>query len=184
MYLCGRISTDECACYWGCREDRVYFVFKNLLSHPKFNPIGIVRTEKSRKKLIKKTGCNPENVICCDIITEEALTETFRDSKVEKLILCTSAVPKIKIWSILKVLLFKLLRRSARPSFRFIENGDPYHVDYLGAINQFKASQAAGIDHVVVVSSMGGTQPQNFLNTIGRKDGDEKSGNTYVEEKS
>ena len=49
-----------------------------------------------------------------------------------------------------------------RLSFRFIENGDPYHVDYLGAINQFKASQAAGIDHVVVVSSMGGTQPKNF----------------------
>ena len=115
-------------------------VFQKLLSDANFNPIGVVRTEKSKKRLVKKSGCNPENVICSDILSEEALTESFRASKAKKLILCTSAVPKIKIWSILKVLLFKLFRKSARPSFRFIEKGDPYHVDYLGAMNQFKAN--------------------------------------------
>lgn len=155
-------------------------VFKKLLSDPKFNPIGIVRTEKSKKKLVKKSGCDPKNVICSDILSEEALTESFKASKAEKLILCTSAVPKIKFWSILKVLLFKLFGRTARPLFRFIEKGDPYHVDYLGALNTFKVSKLVGIDQVVVVSSMGGTQPENFLNTIGRTEGDEKSGNILL----
>ena len=40
-------------------------------------------------------------------------------------------------------------------------------IDWLGQKAQFDAAKAAGIDHVVVVSSMGGTQPDNMLNKIG-----------------
>ena len=155
-------------------------VFQKLLADSRYNPVGVVRTEKSKKKLVKKMGCDPDNVVCSDILSEEVLTESFKKASASKLVLCTSAVPKIKLWSILKVLIWKLFGKTARPLFRFIEKGDPYHVDYIGAINQFKASKAAGIDQVVVVGSMGGSQPENFLNTIGRKEGDEKSGNILL----
>ena len=37
-----------------------------------------------------------------------------------------------------------------------------------------------GVQHFVFLSSMGGTQPENFLNTIGRIVGDELSGNILL----
>jgi uncharacterized protein YbjT (DUF2867 family) len=40
-------------------------------------------------------------------------------------------------------------------------------VDWQGQKAQFDAAKAAGVGHVVVVSSMGGTQPDNNLNRIG-----------------
>ena len=50
----------------------------------------------------------------------------------------------------------------------------------MGAKNQIDAAKAAGIKHFVFVSSMGGTDSTNFLNTIGRIDGDELSGNILL----
>lgn len=156
-------------------------VFTKLLASDKWNPIAVVRTEKSMKKLIKKTKCESANVICSDLLDEAKLTADFKAANAEKLILCTSAVPKIKVRSIIKTLLFKLIRRQGgRPEFRFIANGDPYHVDFLGASNQFKAAQEASLDQVVVVGSMGGTQPENFLNSIGKIEGEERSGNILL----
>lgn len=156
-------------------------VFTKLLASEKWNPIAVVRTEKSMQKLMKKTKCAPENVICSDLLNEAKLTSDFQAANAEKMILCTSAVPKIKVRSIIKTLLFKLLRREGgRPEFRFIPNGDPYHVDFLGASNQFKAAKASGVTQVVVVGSMGGTQPENFLNSIGKIEGEERSGNILL----
>jgi hypothetical protein len=90
-----------------------------------------------------------------------------------KLIICTSAVPKIYVTSIMKILLFKFLGiftnlfdkllkkteptiKPMRPQFYFGPNGTPYHVDWLGTKDQIDAAKAAGIDHVVLLSSMGG----------------------------
>jgi nucleoside-diphosphate-sugar epimerase len=42
-------------------------------------------------------------------------------------------------------------------------------VDYIGAKLQINAAKAAGVKKFVFLSSMGGTQPDNFLNTIGRQ---------------
>jgi len=95
-------------------------------------------------------------------------------------VLCTSAVPKIKILSIIKTIIFKLFGRVSRPEFYFLPNGDPYNVDWLGAKNQIDAAQRAGVKHFVFLSSMGGTQPENFLNTIGKVKGDELSGNILL----
>lgn len=43
-------------------------------------------------------------------------------------------------------------------------------MDWLGAKNQIDAAKEAGIGHFVIVSSMGGTQPENFLNAIGKQE--------------
>ena len=98
---------------------------------------------------------------------------------VDKLVLCTSAVPKINFFSIIKVLIMKLFRRQGRPTFTF-PNGSPYNVDWLGAKNQIDAAKRAGVKHFVFLSSMGGTQPENFLNSIGKVEGDDLSGNILL----
>jgi nucleoside-diphosphate-sugar epimerase len=43
----------------------------------------------------------------------------------------------------------------------------PVQIDWLGQKAQIEAAKAAGIKKVVIVSSMGGTDRDNFLNTIG-----------------
>lgn len=40
-------------------------------------------------------------------------------------------------------------------------------MDWEGQKRQFDAAQVAGVKQVVVISSMGGTQPDNTLNKIG-----------------
>lgn len=150
-------------------------VFKKLLQRSEYSPVAVVRTESSKKKLIKETNCDSSQVAVCDISDPNALSTHF--SGAEKLILCTSAVPQIKKRSIVKVLLLKLIGKTGRPEFRFREGGSPYFVDWLGAKNQFDAAKSAGINQVVVIGSMGGTQKDNFLNTIGKIDSDYLSGN-------
>ena len=59
--------------------------------------------------------------------------------------------------------------KTSRPSFKFPKNGTPEEVDWLGAKKQIDAAKAAGVKQFVFVSSMGGTNPDNFLNSIGRK---------------
>jgi len=153
-------------------------VFKKLLERTEYEPLAVVRTEDSRRKLVKETGCKESNVAVADTTDMGSLTTVMTGQ--DKLILCTSAVPKLNKLSIVKTLLLKLIGKKGGPKFSFRENGSPYNVDYLGAKNQFDAAKTAGLKQVVVIGSMGGTQPDNFLNTIGKIDGDDTSGNILL----
>ena len=160
-------------------------VLQKLLSLSTYSATGLVRTNKSLKKLSSKAQVKKESIGITDVTDLHALTEAFKG--VDKVVMCTSAVPKIKIWSIIKVLVFKVLAvvfkslgKNLRPEFYFGKNGDPYNVDWLGAKNQIDAAKAAGVKQFVFLSSMGGTQPENFLNTIGKIPGDENSGNILL----
>lgn len=155
-------------------------VLKKLLLREEFTPIGIIRTTKSGKKLTKEMNLSKDQLLEADVTNVDALEEAIKKSGAEKFIMCTSAVPKIKIWSLIKSLFFKLFRKTVRPEFYFPKNLDPYNVDWLGSKNQIDAAKRAGIKHFVFLSSMGGTQPENFLNTIGRVAGDELSGNILL----
>ena len=74
-----------------------------------------------------------------------------------------------------------MIGKQFRPEFYFEKNLTPYDVDWLGSKNQIGAAKKVGMKHFVFLSSMGGTQPDNFfLNTIGRVDGDEPSGNILL----
>lgn len=79
-------------------------VFKKLLSSQQFNPLGIVRTVKSAKTLRNKLKLDKligeQNIIKTDITDVEELEKTIRESGAEKYIMCTSAVPKIKVTDI------------------------------------------------------------------------------------
>lgn len=153
-------------------------VFQKLLNSSFHSPLGLVRTKKSLKKLLKIGGAKEENVSLGDVTSPEAIDKSFAGA--DSVILCTSAVPKIKLWSLLKVFVLKLFGKKARPEFYFCDNGDPFNVDWLGAKNQIDGAKKAGIKHFVFLSSMGGSQPDNFLNSIGRVEGDEKSGNILL----
>ena len=43
----------------------------------------------------------------------------------------------------------------------------PPKIDWLGQKVQIDAAKAAGVKQVVLISSMGGTDPNHFLNTMG-----------------
>lgn len=151
-------------------------VVKKLIRSTTFSPIALVRTKKSASQLFK-LGLREDQVVVADIKEKKSLQSAFQG--IHACVLCTSATPKINFFSLIKVFLFKLFGKSARPTFTF-PNGDPYDVDWLGARNQIDAAKSAGVKQFVFVSSMGGTQPENFLNTIGRRKNDDKSGNILM----
>ena len=132
-------------------------------------PLGLVRSKKATKAL-KKVGATSEQIVAGDTMDVASLSRAM--SGCDTVVLCTSAVPSIKQWSIVKLLFKKqVLRRkdAGRPEFSFGANGTPQEVDWLGAKNQIDAAKAAGVGHFVFISSMGGTQPDNFLNAIGKR---------------
>ena len=54
-----------------------------------------------------------------------------------------------------------------RPQFEYEPDAMPETVDYYGQKNQIDAAKKAGVEHIVLVGSMGGTNPNNPLNQIG-----------------
>jgi len=152
-------------------------VFLSLIKNPKIDTVGLVRTEKSAKKLIKETHCGLDKLVVCDItkIEDDGVPKKLENA--EAMIICTSAVPVINKLSILKALLrvplnfFKGKKafNFRDLSFEYKSGQYPELVDYEGQKNQIDLAKKLGVKHVVIVSSMGGTDPGNFLNTIGKK---------------
>jgi len=161
-------------------------VFQALLEDPNYEPVGLVRTPKSARKLVKETSCGLDHVMVCDVTT---LHQTPTDGNVvddddstmgcsgaEAMIICTSAVPVMKKWSLAKAFAkipWNMIRRKKAFDFRslrfgFREGQYPEKVDYEGQMAQIDLAKKAGIKQVVVISSMGGTDPTNFLNSIGK----------------
>lgn len=159
-------------------------VFSYLAQHPKFEPIGLVRTEKSAKKVIRDTKCGLEKIWVCDVTQldpsgQNGTPKGLEDA--EAMIICTSAVPKIKKSSLVKAFLkvpLNIITRKKATNFRDIQfrykaEQYPEKVDYEGQVAQIELAKRLGISHVVLVSSMGGTNPNEFLNSIGK----DKNGN-------
>ena len=155
-------------------------VLKKLLDREEFTPLGIVRTLKSGNKISKMFKLSKDQLVEADITNVDTLTKAIKESGADSYIMCTSAVPQIKLWSLIKVFILKIFGKSARPEFYFKKNLDPYNVDWLGSKNQIDAAQKAGVKHFVFLSSMGGSQPENFLNTIGRVPENDLSGNILL----
>ncbi|KAJ8600256.1 hypothetical protein CTAYLR_002007 [Chrysophaeum taylorii] len=146
-------------------------VFENLKKESaRFEPLGLARSKKAKRVLAKK-GASDNEIVSGDVSDREGLVKAMRGC--EAVVLCTSAVPAIKPWSIVKVLFKKQILRRAdagRPEFKFPQKGTPEEVDWIGAKNQIDAAVEAGVKKFIFVSSMGGTDPENFLNSIGRRE--------------
>jgi nucleoside-diphosphate-sugar epimerase len=151
-------------------------VFSKLQEDRRFSPVAVVRTDASGKKLIQETGCGLDQVVVCDV-TKVKSTDPPKCVGAKAMVICTSAVPVISVRSLIQNALkipWNLVRgkkavdfRSLR--FKFKRNQYPEKVDYEGQVRQIDIAKQLGVEHVVVVSSMGGTDPDNFLNKVGKR---------------
>ena len=141
--------------------------FRKMLSRDEFSPLGIVRTESSRSALIE-SGIPEDAVVVADVTDPSAIASAMQGC--DALIIGTSAKPAPS---------GKMDEATGRPIFAF-PNGQPEQVDWLGQKAQIDAAKACGMEtHVVICSSMGGTDPSNMLNALGKGE-DGKGGNILL----
>ncbi|KAK4796321.1 hypothetical protein SAY86_028647 [Trapa natans] len=113
---------------------------------------GLVRTEESKEKI-----GGAADVYVGDIRDVGSIVPAFEG--MDALIILTSAVPKMKPG-------FDPTQ-GGRPEFYFEDGAYPEQVDWIGQKNQIDAAKAAGVKHIVLVGSMGGTNPNHPLNRLG-----------------
>lgn len=177
-------------------------VFQALLHDSRFDPKALVRSERSAKKLRKAVpGTGLDQIVICDITNVRVVGSKGEDDHAanadptqftvttpraglegcQAMVICTSAVPVVSKVSLLKAFCqapFNLLRGKKAMDFRqfqFVWQNRQYPelVDYRGQVAQINLAKQLHMKQVVVVGSMGGTDPTNFLNAVGknRKDG-------------
>lgn len=146
--------------------------FRKMLSRPEqFSPLGIVRSKESLDALLD-SGVPPECLKVADVTDAAAIAAAIEGC--DALIIGTSAKPAPN---------GETDEATGRPIFHF-PNGSPEAVDWLGQKSQIDAAKLCGEDtHVVICSSMGGTDPGNMLNALGRvtrADGTTEGGNILL----
>lgn len=90
-----------------------------------------------------------------DITEPGALDQAIADC--HALVILTSAVPQMQ----------PPATPGERPTFSFIPGGMPEQVDYMGQKHQIDSALRAGVEHIVLVGSMGGTNENHPLNSLG-----------------
>mmetsp|Transcript_45589 Transcript_45589/g.49239 ORF Transcript_45589/g.49239 Transcript_45589/m.49239 type:complete len:351 (-) Transcript_45589:117-1169(-) len=134
-------------------------VLQKLLSRglDKYVPMGLVRTQESKEGLEQEgvPGCH---ITIGDITDANSLAQAMEGK--DAVIVCTSGTPAPT----------GDMNAEGRPIFGY-PNGQPEQVDWIGQKNTIDAAKAKASSHnthVVVCSSMGGTDPDNMLNTLAR----------------
>ncbi len=123
-------------------------VMKKLLERSdEYEAVGVLRSEKSARQL-KEWGADDSNIFLGDILGDNGasvLAEALKGA--DRLVVCTSAVPKIKPFSLVPVILAKIFKKEGvRPQFTFKENQMPEQIDWNGQKMQFDAAKAAGVE--------------------------------------
>jgi len=155
-------------------------VFGALLRDARFETKALVRSAASGKKLRKSfdPSVGLDQIVVCDVASMAGDDTPAKGLEgYQAMVICTSAVPALSKWSLFKAVLkvpVNVIRRKKAFDFRSLsfvwKKGQyPEMVDYQGTIAQIELAKKVGMQHVVVVGSMGGTDPTNFLNTIGKK---------------
>ena len=126
-------------------------VLKKLRDESEFEAVGLARSEAKIKELFGST----DGFVIGDIKDESTLNSAM--SGCDALVILTSAVPKM----------IAPPSQGQRPEFEFASGGLPEEVDWIGQKNQIDAAKTAGVKHIVLVGSMGGTNPNHPLNRIG-----------------
>ena len=171
-------------------------VLSKLGHDRRYEPKGLFRTEKSARSIVKSDATiHLEHVVVADVTsstflqdlsggtigkeTNDDASESSNSSNglenLEAMIICTSAVPRIRKRSLAAMLVKAPWRAWKGESlmdvhsmrFAWKHGGYPEKVDYKGQIAQIDLAKQLGIPHVILISSMGGTNPDNFLNSVG-----------------
>lgn len=162
-------------------------VLKQLEADSRFDPKALVRTEQSAKNLIKTVPL--EHMIVSDI-TSETFEEDLPNGLegLDAMIICTSSVPRVSRRSVAKAVVlapWNLVRRRKPIDFRSLRfkwkyNGYPELVDYHGQRKQINLAKKLGMKHVVLISSMGVTDRNHFLNNVGKNQDGTGNGDILV----
>jgi hypothetical protein len=122
-------------------------VMKKLLERDDYDARGIVRSDKSAKQL-KGWGATDDQIFMGDILSENGdavLQKAIQGC--DALVIATSAVPKIKPFSLVKVMWAKITKQEGvRPEFTFKADQMPEQIDWNGQKMQFDAAKAAGVE--------------------------------------
>lgn len=127
-------------------------VFKKLQQRDEFEVLGFAR---SREK-IKDLFGSEDSFFFGDIKDKNTLTRALTGC--QALVILTSATPKMKA---------PPKQPGERPEFEYPLGGTPEEVDYQGQKNQIDAAIEAGVEQIVLVGSMGGTDENHPLNKLG-----------------
>lgn len=146
-------------------------VRKLLEQSEQFAVKAMVRSDSSAAAL--KGAVKKDNLEICNLdITKasvEQMTEACKDC--DAMVICTSAIPQIDYLSLFPVIFRKLFSwaglEQTKPTFYYAEGQMPEQVDWVGQKVQIDGAKMAGLKHVVLLGSMGGTKPDHFLNTMG-----------------
>ncbi|OEU07560.1 NAD(P)-binding protein [Fragilariopsis cylindrus CCMP1102] len=159
-------------------------ILSKLEQDYRYEPKGLVRNERSARNIVRSddTRCPLEHVVIADI-TSPTFIEDFNSNNnnglknLDAMIICTSSVPRIRKRSLAAMLLkapWRMIRGYPAVDFKSMRfawkyGGYPEKVDYHGQKAQIDLAKRLGIPHVILVSSMGGTDPNNFLNSVGKR---------------
>ncbi|VEP11846.1 conserved hypothetical protein [Hyella patelloides LEGE 07179] len=127
-------------------------VLRKLRDSPdEFEAIGLARSPQKVEELFGST----EGLIIGNITDKSGLDSAIKGC--DALVILTSAVPKM----------IAPPSPGERPQFEYEPDGMPEMVDYYGQKNQIDAAVKAGVEHIVLVGSMGGTNLNHPLNSLG-----------------
>jgi len=121
--------------------------------------MGAARTEASAANVRAATGAG---CVVCDARDPKSVDAAL--ASVETLVILHSATPKMAGKG-----------PTGAPIFAYPVGGEPEKVDWEGGKVLIDSAKRAGVQHVVFVSSMGGTQPEHFLNKIKTAAADSKA---------
>eukprot|EP00882_Tetradesmus_deserticola_P002106 GHRQ01002255.1.p1 GENE.GHRQ01002255.1~~GHRQ01002255.1.p1 ORF type:complete len:282 (+),score=141.53 GHRQ01002255.1:1169-2014(+) len=150
-------------------------IVKQLLETADNSVIGTVRSKASSSKL--QFDAEKAALVELDLAAAAAAAGTADNAAVkdfaaalqgaDALVIATSGVPQIKYLSLFGVIAGRLVGRKGMPGFTWKKGELPEQIDWLGQKVQIDAAKAAGVKQVVLISSMGGTDPEHFLNRMG-----------------
>ncbi len=115
-----------------------------------FIPSGFARSEAKVKQLFGST----EGYFFGDVRDKASLEGAIANC--QALIILSSAIAKMKVPP----------SPGQRPIFEYEPGGMPEEVDYLGQKHQIDLAKAAGVEQIVLVGSMGGTNENHPLNSM------------------
>jgi nucleoside-diphosphate-sugar epimerase len=133
-----------------------YLTFTKLQKKKSFTPYGLVKDKHGFKELTS-LGVPSDRLRIADITRKADLQGAFDGA--EKVIICTSAVPRKRFWYRVKNFFAGLVGRSGSPkteAFYYAKGQRPYEVDYLGQKNIIDECVRAKVDHIVLLGNMGG----------------------------
>lgn len=116
-----------------------------------FEVIGFARSQDKVQELFGST----EGFIFGNLQEPDSLKSALVGC--QALVILTSAIPRPK----------NPPQPGERPELEFPPGEMPEQIDYYGQKSQIDRAKAAGVEHIIVVGSMGGTNPNHFLNSIG-----------------